>query len=363
MALELNTFGQEVRPLCFTRADDELLALGYPHLRQLVDRHPDDGKKADAKARLVATNPKQLLKYRVQWPRGVAERFVRLAPNRWFQDWQARTPTPGELAASAPGGAVSEDEARAILAHAVPFHGCSHTGRVAAVDFLLEQMVGAEAVVDAIVGALERLPTARFRAENTPDRQLGGHVLNVGHMLSRLTPDRRAHHRARLEALWDAHHARSKAFEVMMALDRVLHGAKAFAGWTGYDYLEWHVHVLDDVQHLREVIADKATIYGALDVRFVYLAGPEVLALTKKHRPAAWEVPFSLHDLGMIRHPDVVTFFLEHVGKASAKDAPIQWLRAHRELARPIVERAARGAGAAGEKAKMVLAAMDTTPT
>lgn len=357
---ELNAFGQPIKPLCFTRADDELLALGYPHLRKLIDGHPDDGKKADATARLAATNGKPLLKYRVDWPRGIAERFVRLSRNKWFQDWQARAPTPAELASSAPAGSLSEDEARAILAHAVPFHGCTHGRRVQAVDFLLEQMVGTEVAVDAILGALEQLPRARFRSEDSPDRQLGGHVLNVGHMLLRLTPARRAHHRARLEALWEAHHKGSEAWEVMMALDRVLHGAKAFVGWTGYDYLECHVHVLDDPQHLRAVIADKATIYGGLDVRFVYLAGPEVLALTKKHRPSPAEVPTCLADLGMIHHPNVVAFFLEYVGKSSAKDAPIRWLRAHQELARPIVEHAARGSSAASEKAKMVLAALDT---
>ncbi len=356
---QLNAFGQEIKPLCFTRAEDELLALGYPHLRRLVNGHPDDGKKADAKARTAATNHKQLLTYRVEWPRGVAERFVRLSPNDWFQDWQAREPAPPELGVAAPAGTVSEDEARAILAHAVPFHGCNHGLRVRAVDFLLEQMVGTEVAVDAILSVLEQLPAARFCAEDTPDRQLAGHVLNVGHMLLRLTPSRREHHRARLEALWDTHHQGSKAWEVMMALDRVLHGAKAFVGWTGYDYLEWHLHVLDDAQHLRDVIADKATVYGALDVRFVYLAGPEVLVLTRKHRPAAAEVPMSLTDIGMINHPNAVAFFLEYVGRSSAKDLPVQWLRTHQELARPIVERAAKGSGAASEKAKIVLAAMD----
>lgn len=358
MATEFNAFAQEIKPLCFTRADDERLALGYPHLRQLVDGHPDDGKKADTKARLAATNTKQLLTYRVAWPRGVAERFVRLSPNTWFQDWQARPPTPSELAVAAPAGTVSEEEARAILAHAVPSHGCNHSLRVRAVDFLLEQMVGAEVVVDAILGTLEQLPTPRFRAERTPDRQLAGHVLNVAHMLLRLPEERREHHRARLKALWETHHQGSLAWEVMTALDRVLHGAKAFVGWTGYDYLEWHIHVTDDPQHLREVIAEKETVYGALDVRFVYLAGPEVLTLTKKHRPAAWEVPMSLADIGMINHSNVVPLFLEYVGKSSAKDAPIAWLRAHKELAQPIVERAARGSGAAGEKAKIALAAM-----
>ena len=45
-----NEFGRPIRPLCFTPEQDRLLALGYPHLIQLVDGHPD-AKKAEKHAR------------------------------------------------------------------------------------------------------------------------------------------------------------------------------------------------------------------------------------------------------------------------------------------------------------------------
>ncbi len=352
-----NAFGQEIKALCFTREQDELLALGYPHLARLVDGHADD-KKPEASARKAATQYKALMGRQGTWPREVAHRFVRLARTKWFQDWQGRAPTAADLEAPIAGGPVSEAEARTILAFAVNKEGCVHAPRMTSSCFLLEQMVGTETVVDAILEAMEALPAARFRKESSPDRQLGGYVWDVGFMLLRLPAARRAHHRARLEALWEAHHAGSKAFEVMKPLDRVLHGAAAFAAWTGpYNYLDWHVFV-DDPTHLRDVIAQKDTVYAELDVRFVYLAGPEVLGLLGKHRPRSESVGAWLDDLGMIKHPHTVSLFMEYVGKSSAKTKPIDWLRARADFTGPIVEELAKKKGAEGEKAKAVLTAM-----
>lgn len=356
--MKKNAFGHEIKPLCFTPEDDELLALGYPHLARIVEDHKDDAK-AGANARKAASTPRGIAKYRLEWPRKVAEEFVRLSTTDWFRDWKMDRPSAEELAVKVAAGPVAEDEARAILAFAVPHHGCSHTGRVEAVDFILEQLVGTEVVVDALVGALERLPKKRFRKEeHGPDRQLAGHVLNVGFMLLRLTEARRAHHRARLEALWEAHHDGSKAWEVMTALDRVLHGAKAFGPRTGhYDYLDWHVFV-DDVAHLHDSIAHPETIYADLDVRFVYLAGPEVLGMIGKRRPHAENVIHWLEDIGKIKHPLVTTLFLEYVGKPRAKDAPLRWFKAHAADLRAELEAMAKKTGANAEKAKGLLAAI-----
>lgn len=340
---------------CFTREEDELLALGYPHLVRIVDGHKDDAKFA-ANARKVAGSYKAAAKYRIEWPRKMAEEFVRLSKSDWFQDWQMRAPSAEELAKKVAMGPVSEEEARAILAFAVKQHGCTHTWRVEAVDFILEQLVGTEVAVDAILSALEKLPKARFQKEvGGPDRMLAGHVLDVGFMLLRLPEARRAHHRGRLAALWDEHHDGSTAIDVMNALDRVLHGAKAFGPRTGhYDYLDWHVYV-DDVAHLHDVIAHKDTIYGGLDARFVYLAGPEVIGMIGKRRPRAETLLGWLDDIGMIKHPLVTALFLEYVGKSGAKDKPLQWFKARAADLRPELEKLAKGKGANAEKAAGIL--------
>ncbi len=61
-----------------------------------------------------------------------------------------------------------------------------------------------------------------------------------------------------------------------------------------------------------------------LDVRFVYLLGPEVISMIGKRRPLNEAVPTMFEDLGMIRHPSVVSLFLEYIGKPMAKTLPIE---------------------------------------
>jgi hypothetical protein len=213
-------------------------------------------------------------------------------------------------------------------------------------------------VADAIVSALEALPEARFRVEaGGPDRQLAGHVFDLGFVLRRVTPARRAELRARLEAIWSRHHDGSQAWEVMTALDAVLHGAAALRrSKPTYVYLDTYAHVHDDPELVRAVVADKETVYADLDVQFVYIAGREALGLLGKHRPRAEEVPRFLEDIGKVESPIVASLMLDYVGKKSAKDAPMKWFRAHEAFARPILE------AARGETAKMVLASL-ATPT
>lgn len=353
----LNAFGQTIKPLCFAPEQDELLALGYPHLARLVDA-PLGAKKSDADAIKAATHFNALARYRGVWPREVANRFVRLAKTPWFQDWTSRAPSAADLPRSIDGGLLAEDEARSILQFSAVQEGSVHAPRITALNFLLEAMVGTEVVVDAILCALESIPD-RFRKSPLPDRQLGGQILDVGFMLLRLAPERRAHHRARLEALWDAHHAGSVAWEVITPLHRVLHGDKAFSGpISPYDYLDWHIYV-EDVPHLHEIIARKSAIYTGLDVRFVYLAGPEVLGLLGKHRPQSAGVMGWLEDIGMIRHEAVVTLMMEYIGKPSAKTKPLDWLREHASFAAPLLEGMAKRQGTSAQKANAVLKALD----
>ena len=216
-ALKLDSFGNEIRPLCFEPDDDALLARGYPHLRRLVDGHKHDQKgKAEAFALKAAVAGKPA--YRIEWPREVAHRFVRLGPGSAFLIWtQYSAADDEEKALASQGGAPSVEEARAIVAAMLPRHGCTYNWRVGEVALLLEAMVGSEPIVDAIVSALEALPANRFQLEKAgPDRQLAGHVFyDLGFLLRRVSAAVRAHQRARLEALWTEHHHESKAWEVM----------------------------------------------------------------------------------------------------------------------------------------------------
>lgn len=359
MRVELNSFGQPVKPLCFRREDDELLALGYPHLRQLIDGHKGDQKPAAAA--LMAANQPALIpkRYRIGWPREVAQRFVRAARSKAFQDWTNSEPTPAAFFET--GGAVSAPEARELLAACMEVPGCTFQRKHEDLYYLLEAMVGTEVVVDAILGALEAFRPGKWTKEaGGPDRKTAGAIVVLGFLVLRLTPAAREKALARLKAISAA--ARSAVgkgpeenWELTGALGMVLDGSKASKcqGTGPYDYLDWHLFADDDLDKLRQVIAAKASVYAALDVRFVYLAGPEVLRTLGKHRPLKDQVLGFLEDVGMVRDEAVLDLVLEYVGKPSAKGVPLAWLRSHADFVRPLL------ATRKTELAKMALRSLD----
>jgi hypothetical protein len=358
--MEKNAFGQPIVPLCFTRADDELLALGYPHLRRLVDGHKDD-KNSRKSAALAANDNRSLNRnYRSFWPRKTAERFVRAARSAEFQNWMGE-PTPDSYFAE--GGPVSPDEARALIAATMKVRGCTFLPKCRDLFYVLEAMVGTELVVDAILDGLEALPDRSWTQEKGgPDRKTGEAAFLLGFLFLRLTERSRAERRARLRTIFDLGHtliakAGTQSFELVDGIDMVLEGSRArkCANPGPYTYLFRYLHAGDDVDKLRALIASKDAIYGALDVRLVYLCGPEVLGTLGKHKPAASEVLSCLGDIGMIRHELVVDRMLEWVGKPSAKDAPLMWFREHAEFAKPFLERRKSAS------AQMMLRALSTS--
>ena len=100
-----------------------------------------------------------------------------------------------------------------------------------------------------------------------------------------------------------------------------------------------YVFATDDLDRLRALLENKETIfdYGILDVRFVYLLGPEIISTLGNHRPTKAVLPTLFGDLGMIAHPSVASMFVEYVGKPMAKDLPLTWFRAHAAWARPLL--------------------------
>jgi hypothetical protein len=213
---------------------------------------------------------------------------------------------------------------------------------------LLEALVGTETVVDAILDGLEALPPKRITHElfNGRDRKTGGAAFLVGFMLFRLAPAAREPREKRLALLRDrarALCAKSKSRSdgmIIEALERVTSGWAAFTSTGDYAYASYYAFATDDLDRLRALLADKETIYdyGLLDVRFVYLLGPEIIDSIGKRRPKKDFLAGMFEDLGMIKHPAVANLLLEYVGKPMAKDLPITWFRAHADWARPILK-------------------------
>src|SRR5260221_11987326 len=64
--------------ICFSGAEDDLLAHGWPRMARLVDGHPHDKSPAkSAQAWIGSIDPK---KYVAEWPREVAYRVLRAGP-------------------------------------------------------------------------------------------------------------------------------------------------------------------------------------------------------------------------------------------------------------------------------------------
>src|SRR5579859_6079511 len=93
-----------------TAEQDRLYALGWPHLRRLVDKHKLD-KKPEETARAILDEPDPPSQFGVEWPRETASRIVRAFPESpKSSDWDA---------ALAKAGAITPDEARVLLERVV----------------------------------------------------------------------------------------------------------------------------------------------------------------------------------------------------------------------------------------------------
>lgn len=359
----LNEHGMPVHALCFDPEDDRLLALGYPHLRFLVDPLP----KAATATKAAQTHAYEWGKSKLQlhWPRNVATRFVRAAATDAFQDWTSRlVPTAADRARCDDDRDLDVDEARSLVERTVSIHGCSMLARYWDVFYLLEALLGSDWIADTIVGSLEALPESAWTDNATPNRKTAGAILTLGLIMRRLSPERRAAIRERLgafsslmEAGLDAH------IEPPVALDLVLRGSKSRqlsrAHDQAYVYLDpFFLYAGDDPDKIRWAVAHKDTIYTSLNPQFVYLAGPEILDRLGKHRPAAKEIPKFIEEIGKIKYPAVVTLMLELVGRPTAKTLPVDWLRAHQSYAQPRLEEIASGRGELADKATMVLGAL-----
>jgi hypothetical protein len=74
-------------------------------------------------------------------------------------------------------------------------------------------------------------------------------------------------------------------------------------------------------------------------VRLAAIGGSPVRAGLEARKWPARQMPSVVRDFGMIRDPAVAKLMLSLVGKASVKDGPLAWFRAHADYARPLLEK------------------------
>ncbi len=318
--------------ICFTEADDELLAKGWPRMARLVDGHPHDKNATkSALAWLAAIDPK----YRSDWPREVASRVMRAGP---VVNHAKKQP------AIEKGGPPSRDEARAKLADVVA-NLDEHTSAFKVADFiyLIETVLGADATLDAITDGFERSkPRVAKPGAGTPmECYVKTYAAGtIGFLLLRASNNDALRKRLDAQQQRFAELAKQSGDWAWCAqhLDLSLNGAagcrRMFAsGWRiNLEYVE---HARDDPDFVRECVEKEAK--AAMTVRIAKLGGVEVLSGLAKRKFSSPELSAAVRDFGMVCSPDVVEFILSLVGKSAVKDAPIQWLIDHADYAGPIV--------------------------
>lgn len=360
-----NAFGARYlkQGFSFTPEQDLKFALGWPHMKELVDGHPDDAEpEKAARASLENDYPD----IRLAWPRQVALRLARFHSTPLVHDYSNVNPEtglPGLTAAAAAALAdatpLSADEARARIAEMFTEQGSrSFSNRIEGALYLLEAFVGPDAVLDAAVTALcgyspERVLNAGRSLRDAP--------LAIGMLLLRVPEAERARQMARLEELFQKSSGSGIVGELLGPLDAMLHGAAGIrSAWPGY-----RIHVLDDPGLVAEGRRSKPNdVYGDLpDPRIVFLGGEAAYEverrLWKKYdflKPAvAW--PLIVERMGEIRSPITVALLLELSALPKSKKQALAWFAEHADYARPQLEKIAAGGGAEADLAKAVLKA------
>ena len=342
-----------MRSVCFTPEEDLLLARGWPHLVRWVDGHSHDKSPARSALSWLAEWRKD--KYHSEWPREVGYRALRLGPGvKEAQSTVAATKLRKiDLQRSETDGPPDAKSVKAALTKAAASFALPTTdSKCRDWVFLAEAILGADETLDAIATGFEAT-RVDARADMLRLDFMQSAAGLVGFLL--LRAEQRDAHAARFAAQL-ARFAGVAATNVAWRrvarhLDASLNGAVALKRWfAGRWSVQYAEYAADDPDYVRAAALADATT--GMTVRLVAIAGTSVLAGVTKRRWAADELPSVVRDFGMVRAPETVALVSSLVGKSSVKDAPLRWLRAHADYARPLVEAAARRGDA---RAKLVL--------
>lgn len=345
-----------------------LLERGYPHLRLLVDEHPDDAPKKVAKAAAKSVNVIDPL-YHVRWPRQVAARFLWLFGN--VEDRRKR-----HEQASVAREAPTAKEAEATIARVMETASkkLAHVYRYDVADWVLlhEAFVGPDAVVngvtDGLVRAVEALaPGARaFEASFNPKTEryskaspqtnyLAAYtILPLGGLYLRASAKTVASSKKRLEALLDAHSDLLSHWP-LTSLVMLLRGREGIAAIP----YKWHPQEAflfsGDPDYVREGVAN---LRGDVDVDAyaIWIGGEATLAtygkaVKKVRRDDAAHVA---EGLGFFASPAVVPAMVELAAKKC--EPAVAWLLEHLDWTRTELEKIAAAGKKPGEAAAAVLA-------
>ncbi len=277
----------------------QLLAAGYPHLRRLVTPHPDEAKAiACAERALDEIDP---ISYHVTWPRDVALRYLRGlgevgAHGIGIFSLHLDAPLPEARAARAAvarGGEIDVALATQIIERRLAPGAGGYGFHAAHAVFLLEELVGGAAVVEAALAFWERTPGAKWDASHNAN-ELAYHL---GFVLARLPPKKAAPLVKRARALV----AKGRPADCYTAemLDYAVNGADAIARNAARRPGLYFMHFVDDPARLLEVAASTP---NQIDAHHVHRGGQKLLAVlgAKLTKVPKWRKPWLVDELAVL---------------------------------------------------------------
>jgi hypothetical protein len=270
-----NAFGARYIKPGFARApeDDLLFALGWPHVRYLIEDHPDD----------LLTDPAAIEKavFRAQVgldvPRAIALRRIRAFAS--FANGPDGKLRQGAVKAMQNRDPFTEAEAKTfVLEHLA---GRALGTKQLEIAFLLEAFAGPDAIAEAITEAFETATDAQL-IDHAVDKSIWAFAL--GFLLLRASAPLSVALRARLETVM----ARCpkdnvKSHSIANVLDEVLHQMNASLRSDHTDQSLLHCVDASPEVIRAQLHASIRPWGGCVYARMVFLGGDEVIEYYKKH--------------------------------------------------------------------------------
>ncbi len=326
---------------CFDKADDEAFALGWPHVRRLVDDEEVD-------VPLVATHHLSSADFDLSltWPRRVAAALTHVWGTGALYDI-----TPSErvfrksaLAAMDRTSTPTPDEVASYLRerlHRSPLWATERATR--SFVLMLEALTDTDTVVYGILDELEAMDPDTLVSWATQPAWI---TFQLGYLLLRQTPEAATRSRERMAELVGRGRAWVEGTGApedvpchLRSLRLVLEGAAAADKLTDRE-LHWYAHALDAPRTVEGLV--KRHQGGALpDVRLLWLGGADLMAERTFRR---WP-RLSLRDrlwfqacIAPIQHPCTAIYMADMQGRPEVQDRARDWLRTHRDFALEVLK-------------------------
>lgn len=312
----------------FSKEQDVLFALGWPHMRWIVHGHPDDAAPTDDKLLKICEDGGT---YGLSWPRGMANRLI-----RGFAASSVRATSADPkfaLPALADARDVDASEGPSLI-RGLFGEKRYNDGLVEHFTFLLEAMHGPDAVLEWILGAFETMTAPPPRVEEACALATAAGILRL-----RVPPASARAAKTRLEKLA----TRIESESLGEFLRSAVGGAKA-AKAQGL-HPSYYLNVTDDPT---AVVAAAKEGEHITSPRMIFLGGAAVVKAIAPHWKAIeldHEQAALARGLAEVRMPEAMELLATLAVSSKAKKVATALLETRADYARPFLEKASKGKG------------------